>query len=86
MFWGGAGEVGSETLCTRYRATHLVFAKWNTNLHPFIALIEPLLKNIGRSAPEEVLGFADDTPHFISRTGEISVSFKEVTHPRLAMP
>ena len=86
VFWGEAGEVGIEklrTLCTRYRSTHLVFAKWNTNLHHFIALIEPLLKNVRRDSPIDVVGFNDNAMDCISETGEISVAFEDMTYHRL---
>jgi hypothetical protein len=53
IFWGEAGEVGMEklrVLCTRYRDTHLVFAKWATNLQPFATALDAALAGVRRSS------------------------------------
>ncbi len=81
VFWGEAGDVGLEklrTLCSRYRDTHLVFAKWDTPLLPFAALIDSALEGIHRRAPVELIGFDADTARFIDETGAISISFDDV--------
>ncbi len=81
VFWGEAGEVGLEKLrflCSRERETHLVFAKWQTNLDPFAGLIERALKGTRRSAPVELIGFGSDAEEFINSTGDISLSFADV--------
>ena len=75
-FWGEAGEVGAEKLrllCTRYRDTHLVFAKWATNLQPFAAQIEAALRDVRRRAPVELIGFDADATHFVEPNGAIAI-------------
>jgi hypothetical protein len=81
VFWGEAGEVGAEklrTLCTRYRDTHLIFAKWNTNLDPFAAMINLAVNGLRRTAPVELIGFDADADRFVGKTGEIQISFADV--------
>lgn len=81
VFWGEAGEVGAEklhTLCTRYRDTHLVFAKWNTNLDPFAVMIDTAVNGARRTAPVELIGFDADADRFVGETGEIQISFADV--------
>ena len=80
VFWGEAGEVGVEKLrllCRRYRDTHLVFAKWSSNLQPFAALIEAMLREARRTAPVELIGFGADAARFVDETGQIAISFAD---------
>jgi hypothetical protein len=82
IFWGEAGEVGAEklrALCTRYRETHLVFAKWNSNLDPFATMIDVAINNARRTAPVELIGFDAQADRFVGDTGEIQISFADVT-------
>jgi len=82
MIWGEAGEVGLEKLrllCTRYRDTHLVFAKWAINLQPFAGLLDVALAGVRRSAPAELIGFDADAARFVDATGQISIGFDDVT-------
>lgn len=85
IFWGEAGEVGLEklrTLCARYRDTHLVFAKWATNLQPFGALLETALRGARRAAPTELIGFDADAASCIGATGQIAIDFADVERRR----
>lgn len=82
VFWGEAGQVGVEklrALCSRYRDTHLVFAKWATNLQPFAALVEQALRKTRRSAPVELIEFDDDAARFVDATGHVTITFSDVT-------
>ena len=77
IFWGEAGEVGLEKLrhlCARHRETHLVFAKWATNLDPVAALIGSALEGVRRTAPVELLGFDADAGRFFAPDGEVRVT------------
>ena len=79
--WGEAGEVGAEklrVLCTRYRNTHLVFAKWAINLQPFVAQIESALRDVRRNAPVELIGFDADAARFVDPNGTIAIDFADV--------
>lgn len=81
LFWGEAGAVDTEklhALCTRYRATHLVFAKWATNLQPFTELIDKAVAKVRRSAPVELIGFDADAARFVDVTGHITINFANV--------
>ncbi len=81
LFWGEAGEVSAEklrVLCTRYRHTHLVFAKWATNLTPVAAMIQRALGSTRRSAPVELIGFGEHAAQFVDETGTITISFSDV--------
>jgi len=85
VFWGEAGEVGLEKLrllCTRYRATHLVFAKWAINLQPFASLLDTVLAGMPRTAPTELIGFDADAARFADATGQILIGFEDVTRRR----
>jgi hypothetical protein len=82
VFWGEAGEVGVEklrVLCTRFRDTHLVFAKWAINLQPFAALIDDALHDTRRTAPVELIGFDADAARFIDANGHITIDPADVT-------
>jgi hypothetical protein len=81
VFWGECGEVGLEklrVLCSRYRETHLVFAKWAINIAPFAALIEHALRDVHRAAPVELISFAADSARFVNQTGGVEISFADV--------
>lgn len=81
QFWGEAGEVGAEklhALCTRFRATHLVFAKWATNPQPFAALLQAALRTAQRTAPVELIVFRADAADCVDATGQIEISFGDV--------
>jgi hypothetical protein len=82
VFWGEAGEVGLQKLrllCARYRDTHLVFAKWAINLQPFAAMIDSALAGVQRSASLELIGFDADAARFVDATGQITISFEDVS-------
>ena len=84
-FWGECGEVGLEklrALCTRYRETHLVFAKWAINTAPFANLIEAALAGARRSAPVELIGFDADAARFVDGTGGVQIGFADVSRRR----
>lgn len=81
VFWGEAGEVGLEKLrylCSHYRGTHLVFAKWETNLQPVAVLIENALRGVSRKAPVELIGFTADAYDWVDPSGAIAIDFEQV--------
>ena len=81
VFWGEAGEVGAEKLaflCKRYRATHLVFAKWNINLAPVARMLDAATSGLRRTAPVELIGFDADSWRFVRENGEIELSFDDI--------
>lgn len=81
-FWAEAGAVGDEKLrylCSRQRSTHLVFAKWATNLAPVASTIEQSLRNVRRTAPIELIGFDATAERFIDETGNITISFHDLS-------
>ena len=82
IFWGEAGRVSQrkmQTLVQRFRSTHLVFAKWNMNLEPFLKFLKKRTDNSQRSAPVELISFpADSNERFIRRDGSIQIAFKDV--------
>jgi hypothetical protein len=83
--WGEAGEVGLEklrVLCTRYRDTHLVFAKWAVSLQPFAGLLDSALGGVRRGAPVELIGFDADSARFVDATGQIAIGFGDVARQR----
>jgi hypothetical protein len=85
VFWGEAGEVGAaklRLLCTRYRDTHLVFAKWALNLQPVAAQIEAALRGARRAAPVELIGFDPDAARFVDSLGAIEIGFGDVERRR----
>ncbi len=80
-FWAEAGDVGLDklrTLCGRYRATHLVFAKWAMNTAPFAGLIERALDDTRRTVPVELICFDADAARFVDNTGNIHITFADV--------
>lgn len=80
-FWAEAGEVSLDklrVLCGRYRATHLVFAKWNMNIMPFAGLLERALHDTRRTAPVELICFDEHAGHFVDNTGHIRIAFADV--------
>lgn len=85
IFWGEAGEVGMEKLrllCTRYRETHLVFAKWAVNLQPFAAALDAALAGVRRAAPVELIGFDAGAARFADETGQLTIGFDDLTRRR----
>ena len=60
-------------LCSRYRETHLVFAKWAVNLRSFAELIAAALKDARRTAPAELIGFDANAARFVDQTGGIEI-------------
>ncbi len=81
QFWGEVGEVGAEklrALCSRYRATHLVFAKWAINPQPFAGMLAAALRGVRRSAPVELLVFPASAAEHINANGQITISFADI--------
>ncbi len=82
LFWGESGEVGKrkiETLCHRYRATHLVFAKWGPVHRMKASMFADIVCRTKRSAPVELLFFPEDSrERFVNEDGAISVSREEI--------
>lgn len=86
VFWGEAGRVSQrkmQTLVKRFRSTHLVFAKWDTNLAPFHMVIHKATKSIQRAAPVDLISFpGDKQDRFIDRDGAIQIAFEDVARLR----
>jgi hypothetical protein len=86
VFWGEAGRVGQrkmQTLVKRFRSTHLVFAKWDTNLAPFHKALRKATKSIQRTAPVDLISFPGDSrERFIDRDGAIQIAFEDVVRLR----
>lgn len=83
VFWGEAGRVSQrkmQALVNRFRSTHLVFAKWETNLAPFIKVLRKATKSIQRTAPVDLISFPGDSrERFIDRDGNIHIAIEDVT-------
>ena len=86
VFWGEAGQVSlkkMQDLISRYRNTHLVFAKWHMKLEPFQRILEKETASIRRSAPIDLISFPTDSDRrFIRQDGTIRINFKDVYHLR----
>jgi hypothetical protein len=75
-FWGECGAVGAEklrALCARYRATHLVFARWERDPRAFAAQIEAALAGLRRQAPVELIALDESDLDTIDPTGTIEL-------------
>jgi hypothetical protein len=87
LFWGEAGMVGKdkiEKLVKRYRNTHFAMSKWNTNLDPYIEMVEQAVSGIQRAAPFDLLRFAPDSvERFITDTGEVHVTHDDLEWVRI---
>lgn len=80
LFWGECGEVSLEKiryLLSRYRQTHLCFAKWNIKPAPFEKMIETALSKLkkARQAPVDFINFKDEDREFIDAQGEILIQW-----------
>jgi hypothetical protein len=63
-FWGEAGHVGRQKvhdLVRRFRDTHFAFSKWDTDLDPFVELVQEAVADLERSAPVDLLAFPADS-------------------------
>ncbi len=80
VFWGESGFVGAEkirNLLRRYPRTHFAVAKWNLRLESFAGIIEKAVRKIRRSAPVDLIAFAENSPErFIDDRGEIKIRFE----------
>jgi hypothetical protein len=86
-FWGECGEVSLEkvhTLISRYRDTHLCFAKWNINPAPFEKIIEDGLHKIRRkrSAAIDFINFSEVDREKIADNGEVLIAWEHLYHKR----
>ena len=81
-FWAEAGAVSTEKLrflISRYRSTHLVFARWDPAPREFGAQIEAALKDLRRSAPIELIGFDNQAAEHIDADGTIGINRADVS-------
>lgn len=82
LFWGESGEVGKrkiETLCHRYRSTHLVFGKWGPLHHQKASMFAEIARQSKRSAPVELLFFPENSrDRFVADNGAITISREEI--------
>lgn len=87
IFWGECGEVSREkilTLISRYRDTHLSFAKWNIKPAPFEQIIVDSLDKIRkkRNAPVDFINFSEEDRENIADDGEVLITWKYLYHKR----
>ncbi len=87
IFWGESGQVNLNkirSLAKRFKQTHLVIAKWTTNLRPHQLVISKALEGIRRSGPVDLIGFAGDSAEkFIDPQGNVALSLEDVVFQRL---
>ena len=75
VFWGECGAVSREKLdylCRRYRDTHLVFTRWDSQPLAFAELITQAQHGVRRSEPIELLGFDETALAAIGEDGTIT--------------
>lgn len=87
IFWGECGEVGLDkihTLISRYRDTHLSFAKWNIPPYPFEKIIEEGMAQTKRkrSAPVDFINFSEEHRELIADNGEVLVDWPQLYFKR----
>ncbi|MBS3782873.1 MAG: hypothetical protein KGY78_00355 [Anaerolineae bacterium] len=86
-FWGEAGHVSPSkihSLVRRYRETHFALAKWDTELAPFIEMVEDALAGLDRQAPFDLLCFSTDSAQrFIGNRGQIELKHEDIDWTRL---
>lgn len=86
-FWGEAGEVSVdkiESLVRRYRDTHFAMAKWDTDLEPYVEIVQEAIASYNRTAPFDLLRFPPDSAkRFIGERGTITLSREQITYIRL---
>ena len=86
LFWGEAGEVGRKKirkLVRKYPNTHFAMAKWESDLSPYVALVEREMRGVKRSAPFDLLRIRKDSAEKISAKGHINISFDDIEWVRL---
>ena len=85
-FWAEAGHVPADKLAhlaNHYPNTHLAFAKWDTSLAPFVALVQDALQT-ARQAPIDLWRFpADSAERFIAPDGTVQVDAEYATRRRI---
>ena len=89
VFWGEAGQVSRgkiESLVRRYPDTHFAIAKWHTRLEPHIAIVEKALSRTHRSAPFDLISFAEDSARFVDDKGNIHITHDDIHWVRLPPP
>ena len=82
IFWGEAGQVSLKkmrALVQRLKSTHLVFAKWHTNLTQLHMILKNEIVSSRRWAPVDLISIPDDSDErFIGRDGTIRINFEDV--------
>ena len=82
LFWAEAGAVGKakvETLCHRYRRSHLVFAKWGAVHSGRAAMFEEIVLGTRREAPVELLFFPEDSlERWVDERGAVTLERGEI--------
>jgi hypothetical protein len=82
-FWAEAGKVSARkmrTLVSRYRRTHFVFAKWDSDLASFQRLLDKPLKSSRRRAPVDLISFPrDSAERFVTPGGIIDIHRSDLT-------
>lgn len=83
LFWGECGEVSLEKiryLMSRYRQTHLCFAKWNIKPTLFEQMIDTSLQKLKKSrhAPVDFINFKDEDRKYIDTQGEILIEWNDL--------
>ena len=76
VFWAEAGHVPADKLAhltSHYPDTHFAFAKWDTSLDPFVAMIREALPS-ARAAPIDLWRFPrDSAERFVDAKGNVQV-------------
>lgn len=92
LFWGEAGQVGVQkvgSLLRRFPTTHFAWAKWDSRLAPYAAIIDKARHRLGRGnrprpAPIDLIAFpADSVDRFIAPDGQLTLTLTDCTVQRL---
>jgi hypothetical protein len=87
LFWGESGRVGRDkiiSLAKRYPYTHLVIAKWETNLKPLEHRVRKAVADTQRTAPFDLLRFEPgDAERFIDRKGNVKLTHDDIQWVRI---
>lgn len=83
LFWGECGEVGEEKvyhLISKYRDTHLCFAKWKIKPSPFEKMIEAAMRQLKKPRPAAVdfINFREEDKVCVAEDGEVTISWDEL--------
>ena len=81
VFWAECGVTGHEKiafLARTYPTTHIVIAKQLPRIDPLADALAEIVTPVRRQAPLDLVNVPADAERFISPTGEIAVTFRDV--------